>query len=588
MSLMKFYSVFTDFQSWMNRSIQRKLIVWSIGFWIISVTVLSLVVLWTGRTEITRETNRRNIQLASTIARDVNAQISNIFSDVRMFSRYLEAADADLESQAEAILALRLASSHRYCGVYYFDSRGALQLHVADPIDRLLESLAPSDIVNRPPIPLESEILNTFNHTNGTNIVVSEISFTRLENMPVVYLGIPVSFPNETRVAVFEIDLRDIWQRIDLGTLGKSGFTYAVSRNGLIIAHPEKSSIGRIMPAEIEPLLRGYEGFTEYNEPSNNRNVIAAYSPVGGPTGWGIVVVQDKSEAFAPVIRSGILLISIWLSLALLGTIGIFLMIRSFTKPIVQLTRTTQSIAQAGDLTKLSVIQRHDELGQMSRAFDQMVERLKKSEIKLAHAAAEERNRLARDLHDAVSQTLFSATLIADVLPRLWDRNEAEARKRLEELRQLTRGALAEMRTLLLELRPTALIEAEIGYLLHQLGESITGRLRIPVTVTIDGQCTVSDEVKVAFYRIAQESLNNVAKHAGAKHAWVNLICEPQRIILKVKDDGQGFDINNSSTKSLGLGIIRERAREIDATLTMHSQIGVGTEITVEWKYPPA
>ena len=230
------------------------------------------------------------------------------------------------------------------------------------------------------------------------------------------------------------------------------------------------------MPAEIEPLLRGYEGFTEYNEPSNNRNVIAAYSPVGGPTGWGIVVVQDKSEAFAPVIRSGILLISIWLSLALLGTIGIFLMIRSFTKPIVQLTRTTQSIAQAGDLTKLSVIQRHDELGQMSRAFDQMVERLKKSEIKLAHAAAEERNRLARDLHDAVSQTLFSATLIADVLPRLWDRNEAEARKRLEELRQLTRGALAEMRTLLLELRPTALIEAEIGYLLHQLGESITGR----------------------------------------------------------------------------------------------------------------
>ena len=196
MSLMKFYSVFTDFQSWMNRSIQRKLIVWSIGFWIISVTVLSLVVLWTGRTEITRETNRRNIQLASTIARDVNAQISNIFSDVRMFSRYLEAADADLESQAEAILALRLASSHRYCGVYYFDSRGALQLHVADPIDRLLESLAPSDIVNRPPIPLESEILNTFNHTNGTNIVVSEISFTRLEKYASVYLGIPVSFPN--------------------------------------------------------------------------------------------------------------------------------------------------------------------------------------------------------------------------------------------------------------------------------------------------------------------------------------------------------------------------------------------------------
>ena len=97
-------------------------------------------------------------------------------------------------------------------------------------------------------------------------------------------------------------------------------------------------------------------------------------------------------------------------------------------------------------------------------------------------ATVQERQRLARDLHDAVSQTLFSASLIAEVLPRLWERNPDEGRKRLEEIRQLTRGALAEMRTLLLELSPAALVDADLGDLLRQLAESITGRARIPVS----------------------------------------------------------------------------------------------------------
>ena len=125
-------------------------------------------------------------------------------------------------------------------------------------------------------------------------------------------------------------------------------------------------------------------------------------------------------------------------------------------------------------------------------------------------AVLEERNRLARDLHDAVSQTLFSASLIAEVLPRLWERDQDEGRRRLEEVRQLSRSALAEMRTLLFELRPAALAEAELGDLLRQLADTITGRGRLPVTVEISSRTTLPSEVKVAFYRIAQEALNNV------------------------------------------------------------------------------
>jgi len=233
----------------------------------------------------------------------------------------------------------------------------------------------------------------------------------------------------------------------------------------------------------------------------------------------------------------------------------------------------------------------HDEDGRLikilcigiNRTEQKQAEEILAQAIK-ENAAAAERNRLARDLHDAVSQTLFSASLIAEVLPRLWERNPEDGRKRLEEVRQLTRGALAEMRTLLLELRPSSLIEAELPYLLNQLGESISGRAGLPVTVSVEGQFSFPTEVKVALYRIAQEALNNVSKHAGAGQANVNLLCESDRITLKITDDGRGFDVSSIPLDSLGLGIMRERAEDIRASLSVQSRTGQGTEIMVVWQ----
>lgn len=199
-------------------------------------------------------------------------------------------------------------------------------------------------------------------------------------------------------------------------------------------------------------------------------------------------------------------------------------------------------------------------------------------------AVVKERSRLARDLHDAVTQTLFSASLIAEVLPRIWERDTEQGQQRLAELRELTRGALAEMRTLLLELRPTALIEADLGELLRQLAESITGRARVPVNVKIQGECELPPDVKVAIYRIAQEALNNVAKHSMADTVEVNLHCEPGRIEMQIIDDGQGFNPSETSAESLGLGIMRERAEVIDAQLNIMSEIGEGTTIEVLWQ----
>jgi PAS domain S-box-containing protein len=198
-------------------------------------------------------------------------------------------------------------------------------------------------------------------------------------------------------------------------------------------------------------------------------------------------------------------------------------------------------------------------------------------------AVAAERNRIARDLHDAVTQTLFAASLIAEVLPRIWERNEEEGRKRLAELSELTRGALAEMRTLLLELRPAKLIEVDIADLLRQLAEATAGRARVPITVQIEGDAKIPTDVKLAFYRIAQEALNNVAKHAHAHRVQVQLQRMPDVVELTIRDNGRGFVFEHITPEHLGLGIMRERADAIGATLQILSQPGHGTAVAVRW-----
>jgi len=156
----------------------------------------------------------------------------------------------------------------------------------------------------------------------------------------------------------------------------------------------------------------------------------------------------------------------------------------------------------------------------------------------------------------------------------------------------LSRGALAEMRTLLLELRPTALLETSLRELLRQLAETVTGRKGVPVTVTVKGRCALPGNLHIALYRIAQEALNNVIKHARAGRVEVSLHCIPfadggeeaVSVELCICDDGRGFDLDEIPPDCLGLGIMRERAQTAGASLEIDSRPGRGTQITVVWK----
>ena len=238
------------------------------------------------------------------------------------------------------------------------------------------------------------------------------------------------------------------------------------------------------------------------------------------------------------------------------------------------------------------VAERTRELEEANRQLQLEIEQRKRIERELAQKAAEEavtadRTRLARDLHDAVTQTLFSASLTAEVLPDLWEMDIAEAKRSTEELRQLTRGALAEMRTLLLELRPTALTQTRLNDLIKQLCEAFIGRSRLPITLTIEGERDLPPEVQIAFYRIAQESLNNVFKYARATEVKVNLFLSPANVHFEVCDNGIGFDMTASKPTSLGMRIMRERAEAIGADLNIASAPGTGTCVAVTWHENP-
>ncbi len=247
--------------------------------------------------------------------------------------------------------------------------------------------------------------------------------------------------------------------------------------------------------------------------------------------------------------------------------------VRIYGFDITARDRAEEALRQARDELEMRIQERTQELNKTN-------ERL---QVEIA-----ERQRLAQNLHDAVNQSLFSAGLIAEVMPRVWERDQAAARLSLEDLRHLTRGAQAELRALLAELRPSVLAEADLRDLLRQLADAFTGRMNVPVEVRVSGEGALPAEVQVAFYRLCQEGLNNTAKHAEASCVEIDLMYETGAVELRVRDDGRGFDPGQAPPAGhYGLSMMGERAGEVGAALKILSQPGQGTEIIIRWEQPP-
>jgi signal transduction histidine kinase len=194
-------------------------------------------------------------------------------------------------------------------------------------------------------------------------------------------------------------------------------------------------------------------------------------------------------------------------------------------------------------------------------------------------AALQERQRLARELHDSVSQALYAISLGAHTAREALSGEPEQATASLDYVIGLAEAGLAEMRALIFELRPESLASEGLVAAISKQVEVLRSRYRLTVEASFDDEPDVSLETKYALYRISQEALHNIIKHARATTVLLSLTCRGQTLSLDVRDDGLGFDPNGHFPGHLGLQSMQARAKRAGGALTIESRTGQGTHL---------
>jgi signal transduction histidine kinase len=207
---------------------------------------------------------------------------------------------------------------------------------------------------------------------------------------------------------------------------------------------------------------------------------------------------------------------------------------------------------------------------------------------RVIHAQEAERARVARDLHDQIGQSLTSVLLglrlVTDTLARSGT-DLADARARVDDVRELVGDALQEVRELAFELRPTVLDDVGLVAAMRRLAADVARRQRLTIDVVLadlDEDSRFPSDLETVVYRVVQEALTNVARHAGATKVRVNVVQQPTALRALVHDDGIGFDMHDVPRNSPGLAGMQERAALAGGHLQITSQPGHGTTIALE------
>jgi signal transduction histidine kinase len=206
-----------------------------------------------------------------------------------------------------------------------------------------------------------------------------------------------------------------------------------------------------------------------------------------------------------------------------------------------------------------------------------------REQVELKNAVLEERNRIARELHDSLTQSLYSLTLQAEAGRRtVGEGNVETTRDNFAQIGQVAQQALKEMRLLVYELRPLGLDQQGLISGLRQRLDSVEKRAGVNANMLVEGEEDLPAPVEEALYRIAQEALNNALKHSGATAVTLKVVFQPGTVELEVSDNGRGFDPTVAG-RSGGLGLVgmRERAGHLHGSLTIDSEPAKGTTIRV-------
>lgn len=375
--------------------------------------------------------------------------------------------------------------------------------------------------------------------------------------------------------------------------VGEAGFAYLVDRRGQIIAHPQPENVGADFTDRlaVQKVMAGESGGTVWEEPVGER-VVHGYAPVSA-TGWGLIVREPWAVVVAPIETSGVVGVIAALIATAAATFLVWSGVRRITTPIQQLSAQANRLA-SDERVEPIVVDGVTEIDALARAFNQMAARitayragLRRYAYAITRSQEEERRRIARDLHDETTQSLLAISRRLEL--QQTSETDPERLARLTELQTMVGDTLRGVRQIGRDLRPLVLDDLglipALRTLIHAARE---GNGAIPdARFRVVGQpVALGPDQELALYRITQEALTNIRKHARASGVRVELAFEPEHVQLEIVDDGVGFEIPPSLTEfaqldSFGLIGVHERVWMLGGQLSIESTPGKGTRLRV-------
>jgi signal transduction histidine kinase len=392
----------------------------------------------------------------------------------------------------------------------------------------------------------------------------------------------------------FYVRFQRIGEEIQKLQVSDVGEAYLIDRNGRVIYHPDYSLISADFGqrASVYNLMRGeHEGALIIQELGKARQVVG-YALVD-VTGWGLVIQEPWSEVVAPARISLQPII-----LALLGGVALVAIIVSWgaqrvIRPIADLAARSRRVASGdyGAPVSPSAIR---ELRDLGSDFNRMVNQIARYQAGLrqyvaavTHTQEEERKRVARDLHDDTIQSLIAIGQRVELAREAISDDPEDAKEQLRELRKMVTSTIDNVRQTSRDLRPTVLEDLGMVAALQYLANELARQDTIGVSLNVEGSTDdLPPGMEVAIYRIVQEALTNIRKHADALHARVDAQFLADQIIVTVQDDGVGFIMPEEASELLnmgGLGLmgLRERAQLFGGQMSIISHSGRGTTVRV-------
>jgi NarL family two-component system sensor histidine kinase LiaS len=386
-------------------------------------------------------------------------------------------------------------------------------------------------------------------------------------------------------------------------TPGRNSALYVLGPDGQLLTArlPSQGGVVNLSGSEATPEARaaitaalgGHANVSDlFSKTRNGHTILAApITDTAGHVLGALVLAVDLPTLERSVITSGLIagletVIPFALLASVIGTIFGLLTARGLITRLGGLTAAADSWSQ-GDFAVSADDPVNDELGQLARDLNRMAEELQT----LLHsrqqlAVVEERQRLARDLHDSVKQQIFAASMQIAAARALARTDAEKTESRLAESERLIGTAQKELNALIRELRPAALGDKGLAAALRELCAEWSGASGIAAEVRTQGERATPLEIEQALFRVAQEALSNVARHSGATTADLRLAWEDARLTLTIADNGRGFDVAERVGAGYGLGNMRERIESLGGDLRLSSGLNGSGGTVLEARVP--